>query len=182
MKLSSLMRPHLAAIFLSCSSLAFAQSPAGVTPAPTGHRQPTASDVPTDDTAKGEGAGASAAGSDSFGPDLRLLPKLDIAATCRRAQPLATGEKSAYQSCYDDEIAAKKELSRKWSSYKASFRSTCAQETRIGGAPSFVEVLTCLELEKQAAEARIENSKPLGTPARAPGARRAPGSRKSPAG
>jgi hypothetical protein len=165
MKLLSRMSMSFAALILMGSTLAFAQTalPGGVPPAPTGHRQPNASEVPADDAAPGGGAGGSGAAS-TFGPELKLLPKLDIKATCRRAQPLGSGEKSAYQSCLDDEVQAQKELSHKWSSFKASARTTCSQETRIGGAPSFVELLTCLELDKQAAQARIENSKPLSSP------------------
>jgi hypothetical protein len=36
--------------------------------------------------------------------------------------------------------------------------------TNIGGAPSYVEVLTCLQLNKQALEAQIENKKQLNMP------------------
>jgi hypothetical protein len=43
-------------------------------------------------------------------------------------------------------------------------QSVCLQETRIGEAPSYVELITCLELDKQAAEASIENRKALQTP------------------
>jgi hypothetical protein len=157
----------VAAMIWGCSSVAFAQdappSPGGIPQAPIGHRQPNASEVPADDSVQGKGPGAGGT-PDTFGPELRLLPKLDVKATCRRAQPLAAGEKSAYQSCIDDEIRAQKELSHKWSRYKAAARATCTQETRIGGTPSFVELVTCLELDQQAAEARIANSKPLSSP------------------
>jgi hypothetical protein len=177
MKRLSWMWLPFAAMIMGCSSPAFAQGasplPGGVPPAPTGHRQPNAGDVPADDAAQSGGASAGES-PDSFGPELRLLPKLDIKATCRRAQPLSTGEKSAYQSCMDDEVQAQKQLSHKWSSFKAAARATCTQETRIGGAPSFVELVTCLELDQQAAEARIENSKPLGAPPSSP----APASRR----
>ncbi|MBV9520255.1 MAG: hypothetical protein JO068_19285 [Hyphomicrobiales bacterium] len=92
------------------------------------------------------------------------LPKLDINATCRRAQPLSGGERSAYQGCTDDERQAQKELAKSWSSFKASAQSNCLQVTRIGGAPSYVELLTCLQLDKQAQEASRENQKSLDLP------------------
>jgi hypothetical protein len=99
-------------------------------------------------------------------------PKLDVQATCRRAQPLSGGEKSAYQGCLNDELDAQKELVKTWSSFTAGAQSTCVQETKIGGAPSFVELLTCLQLDKQAKEASRENKKALSLPAAqsAPGA------------
>jgi hypothetical protein len=91
-------------------------------------------------------------------------PKLDIKATCQRAQPLSSGEKSAYQGCLDDEIQARQELAKSWSSFKAGAQKDCVEETKIGGAPSYVELLTCLELDKQAREAALENKKSLELP------------------
>jgi hypothetical protein len=105
------------------------------------------------------GTGAALAGSP---------PKLDVQATCRRAQPLSGAEKSAYQGCMNDETDAQKELVKTWSSFKGGAQATCVQETKIGGAPSYVELLTCLQLDKQAAEASRENKKQLNMPASAP--------------
>jgi hypothetical protein len=152
-------------IVLNLPSLALAQSaptpPPGVPQAPVGHRQPAASDVPADDSVEGD----KGAVGRPRGPAASLVPKLDVQATCRRAQPLSSGEKSAYQSCLDDELQAQKELVKKWSTFKSSAQSVCLQETKIGGAPSYVELITCLELDKQAAEAAIENRKALKMPA-----------------
>ncbi|MFI5015628.1 MAG: hypothetical protein ACHQAY_25105 [Hyphomicrobiales bacterium] len=92
-------------------------------------------------------------------------PKLDVQATCRRAQPLSSGEKSAYQGCINDETEAQKEVIKTWASFKAGAQATCLQETKIGGAPSYVELLTCLQLDKQATEASRENQKALKMPA-----------------
>jgi hypothetical protein len=87
-------------------------------------------------------------------------PKLDVRTTCRRSQPLAGGdEQTAYQGCIRDEAAAQKELAKTWSTFRSSAQAICVQETKIGGAPSYVEVLTCLQLDKQAGESAIENKK-----------------------
>jgi hypothetical protein len=96
------------------------------------------------------------------------VPKLDIEATCRRAQPLSAGEKSAYQSCMNDETEARKELVKTWSTFKPAAQATCVDETKIGGAPSYVELITCLQLDKQAAEAARENQKELKMPGSKP--------------
>ena len=96
------------------------------------------------------------------------VPKLDIEATCRRAQPLSAGEKSAFQSCMNDETEAQKELAKTWSTFKPGAQATCVQETKIGGAPSYVELLTCLQLDKQASEASRENQKALTMPSAKP--------------
>jgi hypothetical protein len=96
------------------------------------------------------------------------VPTLDIEATCRRAQPLSAGEKSAFQSCMNDENEAKKELIKTWSTFKPGPQRTCVDETKIGGAPSYVELLTCLQLDKQATEAARENQKELKMPSSKP--------------
>lgn len=96
------------------------------------------------------------------------VPKLDIEATCRRAQPLSAGEKSAYQSCMNDETEARKELVKTWTTFKPGAQATCLEETKIGGAPSYVELITCLQLDKQAAEAARENQKELKMPSSKP--------------
>jgi hypothetical protein len=91
-------------------------------------------------------------------------PVLDVKATCRRAQPLSGGDVSAYQSCMNDELAAQKELTKKWSTFKSGPQAVCTQSTKNGGAPSYVELITCLELDQQAAQAAIENRKALNVP------------------
>ncbi len=165
----SFSRMAIAAIVLTLPSLMPAQRAMGAPQAPVGHRQPTASDVPADDSVQGSEGGAlpkarrASAGS---------VPRLDVKATCRRAQPLsAGGEQSAYDSCLRDELEAQKELVKKWPTFKSSAQSVCVQETKIGGAASYVELITCLELDKQATEAAAENRKPL----KVPGATPAPG-------
>ena len=165
------IRSLLVAVALVAPGVAFAQLtlPSGnIPPAPVGHRQPTARDVPNNDSVKAAPGPddlrtPQAASDEPFGPALKALPKLDIKATCRRAQPLS-GQQNAYQGCVNDETDAQRELSRTWFDFKPGPRSTCTQETKIGGAPSYVELLTCLQLDKQALEAQIENKKQLNVP------------------
>jgi hypothetical protein len=141
------IRSLLVAVALVAPGAAFAQLtlPSGNIPGPDDLRTPQA------------------ASDEPFGPALKALPKLDIKATCRRAQPLS-GQQNAYQGCVNDETDAQRELSRTWFDFKPGPRSTCTQETKIGGAPSYVELLTCLQLDKQALEAQIENKKQLNVP------------------
>jgi hypothetical protein len=144
----------LVAALSSLPGIALAQNapalPPGVPQAPIGHRQPTANDVPVDDSVKGVVGKAPAGGGGT-------PPELDVKATCRRAQPLSQGQGDAYQGCLNDETAAQKELARLWSTFKASSQRTCTEETKIGGAPSYVELLTCLQLDQQAEEAAKAN-------------------------
>ena len=46
-----------------------------------------------------------------------------------------------------DEHNARVMLERRWASISAEHRHTCAAETTVGGGkPSYVEVLTCIEM------------------------------------
>ena len=79
------------------------------------------------------------------------LPRFDIKATCRQAQPLlGTGDKNVYQGCVDSEVEARKQLAKLWQSFKDSSRRSCVGETQIGGVPSYVDLLSCLQLDKEA--------------------------------
>jgi hypothetical protein len=106
-------------------------------------------------------------------------PKLDVEATCRRANLSAGGQQSSYDNCLRAELAAQKELAKKWSTFKPGPQATCMEGTKIGGAPSYVQLITCLELDKQAVEAAIENRKGLKMPSPQPApSRGAPPSKK----
>jgi hypothetical protein len=72
------------------------------------------------------------------------MPKFNLQQTCGGSAPSGAGDTS--RGCMDSEQDARKELERRWTSFKPDSRRTCAQETQIGGSPSYVEVLTCLEL------------------------------------
>ena len=45
-----------------------------------------------------------------------------------------------------DEGIARSEVQRQWTRFEAGNRDTCVEETGIGGYPSYVEVLTCLQM------------------------------------
>jgi hypothetical protein len=74
------------------------------------------------------------------------LPTFNLEETCRAAHPLGPEDRDPYQGCMKDEGAARNELQRQWMRFEAGNRDLCAEETRVGGYPSYVEVLTCLQM------------------------------------
>jgi hypothetical protein len=79
------------------------------------------------------------------------VPKFDVERTCRGAAVSGLpGRDSA--SCQRDEQDARSKLEKDWSQYNATQRSECDGLVTTGGAPSYVELLTCLEMAKQAKE------------------------------
>jgi hypothetical protein len=67
-----------------------------------------------------------------------------------------------------DETEAQTELIKGWATFKPSAQAMCAQETRIGGTPSYVELLTCLQLDQQVQEASRENQGAMSLPPGSP--------------
>jgi len=62
-------------------------------------------------------------------------------------------------ACQRDEDNAHSNLKNDWNQYSAQDRSRCSGFVTTGGAPSYVELLTCLEMAKQAKELREGKSK-----------------------
>lgn len=79
------------------------------------------------------------------------VPELDVKGSCSDAQKFSTGDdkNNAYKGCMQDETAAKGELQKRWSSFKPKDRSNCVEQARAP-SPSYVEVLTCLEMDTDA--------------------------------
>ena len=79
------------------------------------------------------------------------VPKFDVERTCRAASVSGLpGRDSA--SCQRDEQDARSKVEKIWSQYSATQRSQCDVLVTTGGAPSYVELLTCLEMAKQIKE------------------------------
>ena len=55
-------------------------------------------------------------------------------------------------ACQQKEENARSNLKNDWSQYSAQDRSRCSGFVTTGGPPSYVELLTCLEMAKQAKE------------------------------
>jgi hypothetical protein len=74
------------------------------------------------------------------------VPRLNIEAGCRAAPRLLAQDPNPYDQCMKDERAARSELENKWAGYAPEHRQLCVRETSLDGMPSYVEVLTCLQM------------------------------------
>ena len=80
------------------------------------------------------------------GAAAQQLPRFDIEASCRTAQALTAEDRNPVQGCLRDEADAERQLQAIWGSAPSGQRETCAKETQVGGSPSYVDVLTCLQM------------------------------------
>lgn len=87
------------------------------------------------------------------------LPKLQVGPSCD-----AAGRGSAVlgrnkQSCLADETTAQDTLKQNWSKYLADDKIDCVTLENSGGPASYVELLSCLEVIRDARN--IRNADPL---------------------
>ena len=80
-------------------------------------------------------------------PAADTVPRFDIAAACRDVGKPGIDIGRPTSACHSDEERARSSLEAKWSQYPAAARTTCVEGASLGGPPSYVQVLTCLEMK-----------------------------------
>lgn len=78
------------------------------------------------------------------------VPHLDVRPTCNNIDGSVGPTQRTPADCFKAEDAAKAELAKVWDQYSAPDRSLCTDTARMGGIPSYVQLLTCLELRRDA--------------------------------
>ena len=100
--------------------------------------------------------------------DADTVPRYDVRATCRKAVALAGGsEGRSVENCMAGEDTARKDLEKEWAKVPAAERTQCIGTVAVGGSPSYVELLTCLEMMRdsrkhQEDERAAKTRKPAG--------------------
>jgi hypothetical protein len=85
-----------------------------------------------------------------FTATAQQVPRLNIEGTCKAERPLVPGDPDPYEGCMRDETDAERQLQSMWGSTVARLRQRCGQEAQIGGTPSYVDMLTCLQMAQGA--------------------------------
>lgn len=75
-------------------------------------------------------------------------PRFDIAASCRDVGKSGVNVGRPASACQHDEERARDTLAARWAEFQPAARTTCVEGATQGGPPSYVEVLTCLEMKK----------------------------------
>jgi hypothetical protein len=78
------------------------------------------------------------------------VPDLNFGPICRESGPDNLAGKDDIQTCLKDEGAARDALAKQWSTFKPADRARCIRLSTTNGNASYVEVLTCLELDRDA--------------------------------
>ena len=81
-------------------------------------------------------------------------PKLDVSTSCNAAARGAISAGRDKESCLADERTAEDTLNQNWSKYSGADKTQCVGNVKTGGPPSYVELLSCLEIMRDAKEIR----------------------------
>jgi hypothetical protein len=79
------------------------------------------------------------------------VPDLNIGPSCHAAATAATVLNRNEDTCKRDESDARGKLDQEWSQFTPVQKTRCVSLSSLGGSPSYVELLTCLEMAKAAA-------------------------------
>jgi hypothetical protein len=84
-------------------------------------------------------------------PIADAVPKFDIARECQ----FESGTKEEQRRCATDETQARSQLQTEWTEFTPGAKTQCNQETSAGGGiSSYVELQTCLEMERDVTQER----------------------------
>jgi len=133
----------------------------GVAPAqaPVGHRQPTPKDLPPDVASRQQSADVGLGepqteGAASRGKNARGRgggpPTLQVGQSCEAAGRGSVVLGRDKKACLADETTAQDTLRQNWSKYSAADKTQCIGMERTGGPASYVELLSCLEIMRDA--------------------------------
>ena len=75
-------------------------------------------------------------------------PVLNVEKTCKSAASASVGisDNASQDGCLRSERDAKREAERHWDTYTPAAKAQCSKQFEAGGYPSYVEMVTCLEL------------------------------------
>lgn len=76
-------------------------------------------------------------------------PTLNVEPSCRAAERSGLVGRTS-DSCMRGEDLARATLKDKWTQFSARQQARCTSLVQMGGPPSYVELLTCLEVAEQA--------------------------------
>jgi hypothetical protein len=82
------------------------------------------------------------------------VPTLNIESGCRAAAKMGDSLSldTTLRQCLADEKSAHDELEKQWTQFPLALRQRCVATTETGGDPSYVEVLVCLQMGRDAAQ------------------------------
>ena len=77
-----------------------------------------------------------------------VVPNYDVRPTCKAATDMMGNQGRTVQSCMDSEKAARDDVAKNWSGVPSEEKKRCVQTALERGSPSYVELLICIEINR----------------------------------
>jgi hypothetical protein len=84
------------------------------------------------------------------------VPALKVEESCRAAAAISDGKLTSEERCLSQEHSARAELAEQWSQFDRNDQRLCTAQTSIGGLPSYIELLTCVTMARDARVLRTQ--------------------------
>lgn len=92
------------------------------------------------------------------------IPRLDTDRSCHTAASAAAAVNRSEDVCKKDERDARAKLEQQWTRFTPAEQARCISLSKLGGFPSYVELLTCLEMAAEAQKLPAVDKKTGGVP------------------
>lgn len=90
------------------------------------------------------------------------VPAFDTGPSCRAAAS-HSNVPDRVSACRQDEQSARDRLTQAWTQFGAADKAQCVSLSRLGGKPTYTELLSCLEMSRDAHNLRREPASPATT-------------------
>jgi hypothetical protein len=94
------------------------------------------------------------------------VPTLDIASGCQEAAKSLGGLGQTAEVCIRSENNTRQELVKVWTQFPAADRTSCINLTRMGSKGTYTDLITCLEIKRDARKLPKEPGLPIGPASR----------------
>lgn len=85
------------------------------------------------------------------------VPVYNVEPSCRAASDGSLGLAQDKAACLAAENAARDQIAKEWTGFSASDRTTCTSLSSMGGQSTYTELLTCLEMTRDARKLAKQN-------------------------
>ena len=91
------------------------------------------------------------------------VPVFDVKKICQGREIEAVFAGRNAESCIQSEEATRDQLKKSWGEFSAKDKVGCVATAKIGGSPSYTELITCLEINRDVDKLRATSrDKPEG--------------------
>jgi hypothetical protein len=91
------------------------------------------------------------------------VPAFDVKQGCGGTEVAAAFPPRSPERCVQSEEAARDQLKKSWLELPVADKTECVSTVKIGGPPSYVELLTCIEMKRDAREIRATSHETVGS-------------------